>query len=97
MNTDISHLRVKRQRELEYIVSVLLKAFEKDIQWATTDRKKGRIERIILYGSYARGDWREDRRNGFSSDFDILVVVNQAKFAKPEARWLETANDELHR
>ena len=97
MKTDLSHIPPKRQRELQYIVSVLLKEFEEDIRLATTEKRKGRIERIILYGSYARDDWKEDRRSGFSSDFDILVVVNQAKLAKFDARWIEKANDELHR
>ena len=97
MKTDLSHIPPKRQRELDYIVSVLLREFEEDIRFATTEKKKGRIERIILYGSYARNDWKEDRRSGFSSDFDILVVVNQARLAKFDARWIEKANDEFLR
>ena len=33
------------------------------------------VEMVILFGSYARGDWVEDPENGYFSDFDILVVV----------------------
>ena len=46
MKTDISHIPPKRQRELEYIVSVLLKEFEEDIRLATTEIEHGRLERV---------------------------------------------------
>ena len=34
------------------------------------ERYKGRIKKIILFGSYARGDYGEE------SDIDILIVVD---------------------
>jgi len=97
MKTDISHLHPKRQRELVHIVATVLKAFEEDVRLATTERNKARVERIILYGSYARGDWKEDHLSGFSSDFDILVVMSHAKLADINARWQQKANDEFLR
>lgn len=30
----------------------------------------------MLFGSYARGGWVEDRKSGYRSDYDLLVVVN---------------------
>ena len=86
MKIDISHLHPKLQRELEHIVATVLKEFEEAIKHAASDRKKARVERINLYGSYARGDWVEDQLSGYSSDFDILVVVSHAKLADIDAR-----------
>ena len=48
---------------------------------------KKKISMIILYGSYARGDWvQEDfepgtRGRGYQSDFDILVILKKGKHA----------------
>ncbi len=42
---------------------------------------------IILFGSYARGDWKEesdlepDRKSGHASDYDILVITNRKSIA----------------
>lgn len=42
---------------------------------------------MILYGSFARGTWREDRASGFVSDFDLLVIVNYEHFAREYEAW----------
>ena len=43
-------------------------------------RKAGRILKIILFGSHARNDWVDEALTGkgYVSDFDLLVIVNQA-------------------
>ena len=97
MKTDLSHIPPKRQRELEHLVATVLKTVEDDMRNRVPHNKVARVERIILYGSYARGDWKEDHLSGFSSDFDILVVVSHAKLAKIDARWIHKANDEFLR
>jgi uncharacterized protein len=38
-------------------------------------------------GSYARGDWVEDRKSGYRSDYDLLVVVNDDRFAEAYEAW----------
>lgn len=43
-------------------------------------RKLGRILKVILFGSYARGDWVEGRLSGYRSDYDLLIVVNGHQF-----------------
>ncbi|MCU7926837.1 MAG: HEPN domain-containing protein [Candidatus Thiodiazotropha sp. (ex Dulcina madagascariensis)] len=69
MQTDISHLPQEKQRELERIAEIL--------------RVRKGVEMVILFGSYARGDWREEkalnpnRWSGHVSDYDILVVVQE--------------------
>lgn len=55
--------------------------------------RRGRILKLILFGSYARGDWVEDRKSGYSSDYDLLVVVNYGSFAEQYEAW-EKADDE---
>jgi uncharacterized protein len=67
MQTDLSHLPDAKQRELEQIADHI--------------RAQGGVEMVILFGSYARGDWKEERDlppgrwSGHASDYDILVVV----------------------
>ncbi len=67
MQTDIHHLPEAKQRELEQVAQII--------------RAQGEVEMIILFGSYARGDWKEekdlprDRWSGHASDYDILVIV----------------------
>jgi len=35
----------------------------------------GKLLKIILFGSYARGDWVDDSVGRYLSDYDLLVVV----------------------
>jgi HEPN domain-containing protein/predicted nucleotidyltransferase len=48
---------------------------------------------IILFGSYARGDWVEDRHiednilHEYMSDFDILVIVRSNKIVNSKDTW----------
>jgi predicted nucleotidyltransferase/HEPN domain-containing protein len=52
-------------------------------------RKRGRILKIVLFGSYARGDWVDgfSSNRGYQSDYDILVVVNQHKLTDEADIW----------
>ncbi|MGX8008897.1 nucleotidyltransferase and HEPN domain-containing protein [Mesorhizobium sp. ORM8.1] len=60
-------------------------------------KKSGRILKIILFGSYARGDWVGEplSMKGYRNDFDLLVVVNNNKLAD-FAYWYK-AKDRLDR
>ena len=82
MKTNIDHLPKEKQAELQAI-----------IQSITTRLK---VEMVILFGSFARGDWVDDRyvEDGttyeYKSDFDILVVLNteiQAIKKESSKRW----------
>ncbi|MFV0251508.1 MAG: nucleotidyltransferase domain-containing protein [Rickettsia aeschlimannii] len=35
---------------------------------------------IILYGSFARGDWVRDLPHGYHSDTDILIILKKGKY-----------------
>ena len=97
MRTDVDHLPVSKQRELQHVVRILFEEFEAALKSATQPWKKaGRILKIILYGSYARGDWVDDPKGGYLSDYDILVVVNDERLTDLVDYW-SAADDRLMR
>ncbi|MGC5777720.1 HEPN domain-containing protein [Methylobacterium komagatae] len=73
----LAHLPLRKRRDLLRGMAILFEEFE-DFQKGKISQKKkrGRIVRVVLYGSHARGDWVEDRGSGYFSDYDVLVVVN---------------------
>ncbi|BBF70945.1 HEPN domain-containing protein [Sphingomonas bisphenolicum] len=83
MKTDLSHLPHAKQRELGHIVQFLFEEFADAIVMAEGKRKAGRILKIILFGSHARGDWVNEPHTakGYVSDYDLLVIVNQQELA----------------
>lgn len=97
MKTDLGHLPARKQRELEYLVKVLFEEFEaaeKRIKPRNGKHVGGRILKIILFGSYARGGWVEDHLSGYYSDYDILVVVDKDYLADALGFW-NTAEERL--
>lgn len=67
MNTSLTHLPPEKQQEIEAIVKVIVSVAAPEI--------------VMLFGSYATGNWVEDRyrENGvryeYISDYDFLVVT----------------------
>jgi len=97
MKTDLDHLPAAKQRELKHVVRVLFEEFAEQTRRTTQSwKKRGRILKVILYGSYARGDWVDDPKGGYKSDYDILVVVNDKRLADPIEYWA-SADDRLMR
>src|SRR3546814_3462677 len=87
MRTDLDHLPAKKQRELERVVQIIFEEFEDALALAQKRwKKKGRIEKIILYGSYARGGWVDEPHTakGYLSDFDLLIIVNDKRLTRSE-------------
>ena len=80
MKQSIDHLPEIKQRELENIISVICNN--------CVD-----VEKIILFGSYAKGNYKEakdlklDRKSGHISDFDILVVTAKKEVALDSMLW----------
>lgn len=90
----LDHLPDVKRRELEHVVKVLFDTFNDAIRTKLSEkRKSGRILKIILFGSYARGDWVEDHLSGYRSDYDLLVVVNGQEFTDLQEYW--SAADDL--
>ena len=73
MKTSLDHLPDSKRAQIQAI-SALLQA-------------EAPVEMVILFGSFARGDWVEDPENGYFSDFDILVVVATEEQARSTALW----------
>ncbi|MDC7692741.1 HEPN domain-containing protein [Asticcacaulis sp. DXS10W] len=93
----LDHLPDSKRRELEHVVKVLFDSFEGATQTKLSEkRKSGRILKLILFGSYARGDWVEDHLSGYRSDYDLLVVVNTQEFTDLQEYWSE-ADDRFTR
>ena len=97
MKTDLSHLPGGKQRELEFVVEILLAEFSK----LTATRKAprladGKVLKIILFGSYARGDWVEDPIGRYFSDYDLLIIVDHEDLADTVEFW-DTAEARLLR
>jgi predicted nucleotidyltransferase/HEPN domain-containing protein len=61
MKTTLDHLPAKKQDQLRAVADLI--------------RKDADPEMVVLFGSYARGDWVEDPAGGYFSDFDVLVIV----------------------
>ena len=77
MKKPLRSLTPAKRRELDHAVAILREEFAA----ATSTRKAprlrdGRILKIILFGSYARGDWVHDPVGRYFSDVDLLVVVD---------------------
>jgi predicted nucleotidyltransferase/HEPN domain-containing protein len=99
MRTDLDHLPTAKQRELERVVEILFEEFEEARGLSTQEwKKKGRILKIILYGSYARGGWVDEPHTakGYQSDFDLLIIVNDKRLTDRVVYWVK-AEERLNR
>ncbi|MES2677459.1 MAG: HEPN domain-containing protein [Pseudomonadota bacterium] len=82
MKNSLNHLPQLKQDELAKIIATICNGC-KD------------VEKIILFGSYARGDYKEkkdlseNRKSGHISDYDILVVTRDAITALDTNLWHE--------
>jgi len=80
METSINHLPDDKKTELERIATVIKKNCSD-------------VEKIILFGSYARGNYREAKdlspssRTGHVSDYDVLVVTAKKDSALNSLLW----------
>ena len=82
MKQTLEHLPELKRDELERVVSVIRE-------------KCDDVEMIILFGSYARGDYRVEadlkpgRRSGHVSDYDILVIPRRKRTVDNSLLWRE--------
>ena len=97
MKTSLDHLPDSKRRELAHVVEVLFAEFEDALKGKNAPhRKQGRILKVILFGSYSRGDWVDDPIGGYTSDYDLLVVVNHEELTEILDYWAK-AEDHLDR
>ena len=72
MKTSLGHLPEQKQQELQRAIEII--------------REEVDLDMLILFGSYARGDWEEDLDPGtllyrYQSDFDLLIVTETPRHA----------------
>ena len=86
MKKSLAHLPLNKKQELKRLKSIILKTVP------TT-------EFIILFGSYARGNWVDDKymENGifyeYKSDFDILAITKDKESAGKEGPWMKIEHE----
>ena len=86
MKNSINHLPQNKQEELKKIVNTILQGCNE-------------VEMIILFGSYARGNYKEakdlkpDRKSGHVSDYDILVVTKTKELALSLTFWSKISEE----
>ncbi|EJL54030.1 HEPN domain-containing protein,nucleotidyltransferase family protein [Rhizobium sp. CF122] len=84
----VEHLPDRKRRELARILEILFAEVERfQAGKLSAKRHAGKILMVLLYGSYARGGWVEDRLSGYRSDYDLLIVVNSKSFAEEQELW----------
>ncbi len=99
MKTSLDHLPHRKQRELARIVEVLHEEFEDALKEGTAEfKKRGRILKIILFGSYARGTWVDEphTKKGYKSDYDLLIIVNNKKLTDFATYWHKAQDRLMH-
>jgi predicted nucleotidyltransferase/HEPN domain-containing protein len=88
-----------KRRELDFVVQLIRDGFTEAVAGRRAERlRDGKLLKIILFGSYARGDWVEDPVGRYFSDYDLLVVVSHEDLTDVPEFWLPTENrliDEL--
>ncbi len=90
MKSGLEHLPEGKRRELSLVVDVLREEFARAIALRTQPKfRNGKLLKIILFGSYARGDWVEDPVGRYFSDYDLLVVVNHDDLTDVPEFWLK--------
>lgn len=72
MKTALDHLPKQKQQKLQRVIDII--------------REEIDLEMLILFGSYARGDWVEDLdpetlQYRYQSDFDLLIVTKTPRQA----------------
>ena len=97
MKTSLDHLPEAKRRELARAVEILFAEFEAVTVGGHSEHKRdAQILKVILFGSYARGDWVDDPVGGYVSDYDLLVVVNHERLTDVLEFWAG-ADDHLLR
>jgi uncharacterized protein len=90
MKSGLDHLPEGKRRELALVVEVLREEFARATALRTQPKfRNGKLLKIILFGSYARGDWVEDPVGRYFSDYDLLVVVNHDELTDVPEFWLQ--------
>ncbi|MBJ7537304.1 HEPN domain-containing protein [Marinomonas transparens] len=87
MRTNFDHLTLRQQMSVPIISTVLLDEMDTYLLGKTSKKKHFRILKIVLFGSQAKGTQVYDPANGYVSDYDVLVIVNQEELVEEFDIW----------
>ena len=87
MRESLDHLPENKEAAIQEIRRLILNEVELFQENRTGKKAHGRISWIVLFGSYARGDFVDDPVNGYISDVDVLVVVTHEELANALSMW----------
>ena len=91
MKSERHDLPNAKRHELAFVVDLIRKGFAFALARRTMPRLRGgRLLKIILFGSYARGDWVEDPVGRYFSDYDLLLVVDREELTDVPEFWAKT-------
>ncbi len=97
MKNDVDHLPAVHQEELALATRILMDEFAVATSRSTQPWKKnGKIRKIVLFGSYARGDWVDEPEKGYQSDYDLLIIVSHEDLTEIADYWY-VAEDKILR
>ncbi|PDS99278.1 nucleotidyltransferase [Rhizobium sp. S9] len=99
MKSSLDHIPLRKQREIGRVLEILHEEFEDALKDGTAEfKKRGRILKIILFGSYAKGGWVDEpfTMKGYRSDFDLLIIVNNRKLCEFAEYWHKAADRLIH-
>jgi predicted nucleotidyltransferase/HEPN domain-containing protein len=99
MRSSLENLPHQKQRELERVRQIVFEEFDAVLSLANAPwKKRARIEKLVLYGSYARGGWVDEPHTakGYKSDYDLLIIVNDARLCDRAEYWM-TLEDRFYR
>lgn len=90
MKTDTSFLPARARRDLSRAVDILREEFcNQTVKRNAAHIRDGRILKIILFGSYARGRQVIDPVGRYFSDYDILVIVDHEDLTDAAEYWVQ--------
>ena len=88
MKDTLDHLNLQKQREVAHIRKVILEELSARLRSSKSKRTANyRILKLVLYGSFARGTWFDDRNSGRASDYDFLVIVSHKALTDMSSFW----------
>ena len=97
MRNDVDHLPPAQQEELTRATRILMDEFAVATSRATQPWKKnGKVRKVVLFGSYGRGDWVDEPENGYQSDYDLLIIVSHPDLTEIADYWY-VAEDKILR
>ncbi|NNH64792.1 MULTISPECIES: nucleotidyltransferase and HEPN domain-containing protein [Rhizobium] len=99
MKSSLEHMPLRKQRELGRVLEIVHEEFEDALKEGVAEfKKRGRILKIILFGSYAKGGWVDEpfTMKGYRSDFDLLIIVNNRKLCEFAGYWHKAADRLIH-